>query len=64
MTLLTDAAARERLVTRNKHCPQCNESLLAPTWSEHINERRVRHTWSCEACGYEFETEVFFAEAA
>jgi hypothetical protein len=23
----------------------------------------VRHTWSCEACGYEFETTVFFSTA-
>jgi uncharacterized protein with PIN domain len=65
MTLQTDNAARTRLVACNKNrCPQCNECLLAPDWSEFINERRVRHTWSCEACGYAFETDVFFAAAA
>ena len=51
-----------RLVTYSKNnCPQCDEWLLAPDWSEYLNERCVRHTWSCEACGYQFETAVFFA---
>ena len=65
MTLHTERAARMRLATYNKNnCPQCNEWLLAPDWSEYLNDRRVRHTWSCDACGYEFETDVFFPEAA
>jgi hypothetical protein len=61
MTLHTEAAARTKLVTYKKNnCPQCSEWLLAPTWSECISERCVRHTWSCDACGYEFETSVIF----
>jgi len=61
MALHTDTAARTRLVTYDKNvCPQCSSWLLAPDWSEHLSERCVRHTWSCEACGYEFETAVFF----
>jgi rubredoxin len=65
MTLHTEDAAKTRLVAYNKNkCPQCDVSLLAPDWSEFINECRVRHTWSCEACGYAFETDVFFAAAA
>jgi hypothetical protein len=52
---------RARLVTYSKNnCPQCSEWLLAPDWSEHLNDRCVRHTWSCEACGYQFETAVYF----
>jgi hypothetical protein len=35
--------------------------LSAPEWSESLDERRIRHLWSCEGCGYEFETEVFYA---
>jgi ribosomal protein L37AE/L43A len=35
-----------------------------PEWSELVDERRVRHLWQCEACGYAFETTVRFAEAA
>ena len=65
MILPTEKSANARLVTydRNK-CPQCNEWLLAPDWSEYRNERCVRHTWSCDACGYEFETSVIFSAAA
>jgi C4-type Zn-finger protein len=62
MTLHTEATARTRLVTYDKNnCPQCQAWLLAPTWSEYFNERCVRHTWTCDACGYEFETAVLFA---
>jgi rubredoxin len=61
MALHTEAKAGARLATYSKNnCPQCSASLLAPNWSEHLSERCVRHTWSCEACGYEFETAVFF----
>jgi rubredoxin len=58
----TDLAARTRLITYDKNtCPQCSAWLLAPDWSEHISERRVRHSWSCDVCSYAFETTVFFA---
>jgi ribosomal protein L37AE/L43A len=57
----TESAARSRLVTYDKNiCPQCSAWLLAPEWSEHVSERSVRHSWSCHACGYGFETAVFF----
>jgi transcription elongation factor Elf1 len=62
MTLHLEATARRRLATYDKNnCPQCQAWLLAPTWSEYFNERCVRHTWNCDACGYEFETAVLFA---
>jgi transcription elongation factor Elf1 len=61
----TDTAAERRLATYDKNnCPQCNGWLLAPTWSEYLSERCVRHTWSCDVCGYEFETAVIFSAAA
>jgi len=61
MELHTDRAAKRRLVTYDKNiCPQCSAWLLAPDWSEHFNERCVRHCWSCETCGYQFETAVIF----
>lgn len=44
-------------------CDQCGEPMFLPEWSEYLSERRVRHLWSCEACGYRFETTVTFAEA-
>jgi ribosomal protein L37AE/L43A len=61
MSLHTETAARSRLAAYRKNmCPQCSQWLLAPSWSEYLNERCVRHTWSCETCGYEFETAVYF----
>jgi transposase-like protein len=57
----TETAARTRLMTfGNNICPQCSAHLLAPDWSEYIKERCVRHTWSCQACGYDFETAVIY----
>jgi transcription elongation factor Elf1 len=40
------------------------QNLIAPIWSEHVSDRCVRHVWSCEACGYEFETSVYLRTAA
>lgn len=41
-------------------CAQCGATLIAPIWSEFVDEQRVRHLWSCDDCSYEFETLVFF----
>ena len=61
MALQTDSATRSRLATYdNNICPQCSAWLLAPEWSEYLNDRCVRHTWACHACSYGFETAVFF----
>ena len=65
MALHAEAATPARLVTCSKNnCPQCSQWLLAPDWSEYLSERCVRHTWSCDACGYQFETTVVFPAAA
>jgi DNA-directed RNA polymerase subunit RPC12/RpoP len=37
-------------------CAQCNHRLIAPNWSEYVSENHVRHSWSCESCGHQFET--------
>jgi ribosomal protein L37AE/L43A len=47
----------------SKACAQCGEALVASTWSEYVSRHRVRHLWSCDACGYEFETTVYLASA-
>jgi C4-type Zn-finger protein len=61
----TETMTRARLVTYSTNsCPQCAAWLLAPDWSEYLSDRCVRHTWSCEACGYQFETAVVFPAAA
>ena len=41
-------------------CAQCGDTIAAPEWSEVYDECRVRHLWACDACGYEFETTVFY----
>ena len=64
MALRAETTVATRLVAYDKNtCPQCQAWLLAPDWSEYLNERCVRHAWSCEVCGYEFETAVFFSTA-
>jgi predicted RNA-binding Zn-ribbon protein involved in translation (DUF1610 family) len=42
-------------------CAQCGARVIAAVRSEYVNERCVRNLWSCETCGYEFETEAHFA---
>ena len=65
MSLVTETEQRTRLTTYGRNnCPQCGQWLLAPNWSEHLNDRCVRHTWSCDGCRYEFETTVVFSAAA
>jgi hypothetical protein len=41
-------------------CAQCGAVLIAPAWSEHFPDCRVRNVWSCESCGYEFENTVYW----
>jgi hypothetical protein len=45
-------------------CPNCNAYIIAATWSECVNDRCVRNVWSCDVCGFEFETAAkSFSEA-
>jgi hypothetical protein len=39
-------------------CPHCAEILLAPDVSEYLGDGRVRHSWSCDACGHEFKASI------
>ena len=41
-------------------CAQCGAMIIAPEWSEYLSERCVRHAWSCEKCGYQFESTTYF----
>jgi hypothetical protein len=59
-TVTASAAVRVRPVMA---CAQCGEALYMAAWSEHVDERRVRHLWECDACGYEFETLACFPTA-
>jgi hypothetical protein len=44
-------------------CAQCGDTLFAPEWSEYLDERHIRHLWSCDRCGYEFESMVRYPAA-
>ena len=39
----------------------CPADIIAPEWSEHVSDLCVRHVWSCEACGYQFEDTVYLS---
>jgi len=41
-------------------CAQCGDRLFAPEWSEYLEDNQVRHLWTCDACGYQFETSIRF----
>jgi hypothetical protein len=43
-------------------CAQCGDRLFAPEWSEYLDERHIRHLWSCDTCGYRFESLVRYPE--
>jgi hypothetical protein len=43
-------------------CAQCGDTLFAPEWSEYLDPRSVRHLWSCDSCGYRFESWVRYPE--
>jgi transcriptional regulator NrdR family protein len=37
-------------------CAECSAAIIAPITAEYVNERHVRHSWSCEDCGHQFIT--------
>ena len=64
MELRTDSSRHDAPMPFGNPCAQCRETILMPAWSEHVSERRIRHLWQCDACGYTFETLVCFPEPA
>lgn len=34
-----------------KICTKCGDALIAPEWSQYMDERRVFSLWACEKCG-------------
>ena len=55
-----NAAPTARTTRYFARCEQCGSSLVVPEWSERVGERCVRYLWACDACGYGFETSVYF----
>ena len=45
-----------------RYCEQCDSLLSEPEWSEQVSQRCIKHLWSCDACGYQFEQSVYFAK--
>jgi hypothetical protein len=37
---------------------QCSDEVVAPDRSEYVSKYHVRHLWSCDNCGHEFEMSV------
>ena len=58
MELRTRNSQSFRQIRPAAPCAQCGDTLLAPEWSEYLDDRHIRHLWSCDSCGYEFETTV------
>jgi ribosomal protein L37AE/L43A len=45
-------------------CPNCSAYAVAPKWPERLKDRCVRNVWSCDVCGFEFETAATFTTKA
>jgi hypothetical protein len=45
-------------------CVHCDAVLIAPTSSSYVHARHVRHAWSCEDCGHDFETSDYLRRHA
>ena len=41
-------------------CAQCGEPIYIASWSEYVDDHRIRHVWDCDECGYAFETLVSY----
>ena len=62
MELRSPAARRFARARPVIDCAQCGAQIFAPDWSEYLDDRRVRHLWSCGACGCNFETTARFPD--
>ena len=60
MELRTDSVTSAVRTRPFMSCAQCGASIHMAEWTERIDERRVRHLWACDACGYTFETAARF----
>jgi hypothetical protein len=39
-------------------CPRCGDMLLAAVSSVLVERDHIRHSWSCDSCGYGFRTAI------
>ena len=52
--------AEARSSQTEAHCARCGSSLIAPEWSEYVNEGHIVNLWACPNCGCRFETTAEF----
>ena len=60
---LETSRAQSALKQHLPRCERCNGALTVPEWSEQVSTRCVRHYWSCDTCGYQFESWVYHAKS-
>jgi hypothetical protein len=60
---LPNKDARNYLLRKTNQCAQCGVTIFCSSWSERVDDHRVRDLWECHICGYTFETEVVFPVA-
>jgi ribosomal protein S27AE len=58
MMVQTAFQAPSHVELRPPRCPRCGSALLVAEESAFNPNGRIRHTWSCDACGNEFVTSV------
>ena len=63
MTLQTPGplAYEFRRYLERPSCPRCGDTLVAAESSVLVERGHIRHAWSCDGCGYDFETAIRLA---
>ena len=56
MELRRDGILASPRTHRLMSCAQCGSAITMAEWTEQLDDRRVRHLWACDSCGYTFET--------
>lgn len=42
-------------------CTRCGDALYMARGAEYVDTQRIRHHWSCDECGFTFDTLASFA---
>lgn len=42
-------------------CVRCGDAIIAPEWSEYVDEGHILNLWACPNCGCRFETTAEFS---
>ena len=58
MNIQTDLWASSNPELMRPNCPHCGATVLIAERAAFNPDGRIRHTWSCDACGHEFVTSI------